>query len=298
MSTQQPLISGFTFIKNGLTLGYPIRESIESIEPLCDEVIINVGFDDPELTSDDGTYEYLRQYFTHPKFKFLKNWWDPKLTQGGKILSQQTNLALQACTGKYCQYIQGDEALHEDDYAMIHDQVLELEKRPDIDGLIYHYNHFYGNVDFVKFTRSIYRREVRLIRNNRGLRSWLDAQGFRFEDGSKMKALLTNARVFHYGWARSEQIMDKKIKSFSKLYHGDDHQSDDFRYCREWGLKKYRGTHPLVMNNWIAQNRNEINFEKLPMTFTFPVIGLVFSDIIEKVTNYRLGEFKNYKRSK
>lgn len=298
MSTQQPLISGFTFIKNGLTLGYPIRESIESIEPLCDEVIINVGFEDQALTQDDGTYEYLRQHFTHPKFKFLKNWWDPSLTKGGKILSQQTNLALEACTGKYCQYIQGDEALHEDDLKHIHDQVLELEKRPEIDGLIYNYLHFYGNVDFIKFTRSIYRREVRLIRNGRGLKSWLDAQGFRFEDGTKMKAILSRARVFHYGWARSEQIMDKKIKSFSKLYHGPEHESDDFNYCREWGLKKYHGTHPNIMGKWIEDNRNPIDFEALPLTFNFKDLSLVFSDMVENMTNYRLGEFKNYKRVK
>jgi len=45
------LISGFTFIKHGLNLGYPIKESIESIEPLCDEIIINVGYDDPELNT-------------------------------------------------------------------------------------------------------------------------------------------------------------------------------------------------------------------------------------------------------
>ena len=45
-------VSGFTFIKNGLTLGYPVLESILSIEPLCDEVIVNVGFEDEQCTQD------------------------------------------------------------------------------------------------------------------------------------------------------------------------------------------------------------------------------------------------------
>ena len=48
-------ISGFTFIKNGLTLGYPILESVQSIDPICDEVVINVGYDDPNLEKDDGS---------------------------------------------------------------------------------------------------------------------------------------------------------------------------------------------------------------------------------------------------
>ena len=37
------LISGFTFIKNGISLGYPFVESIQSIAPLCDEVVIMVS---------------------------------------------------------------------------------------------------------------------------------------------------------------------------------------------------------------------------------------------------------------
>ena len=54
------MISGFTFIKNGLSLGYPFKESAESIAPLCDEIIIIVGFNDPDCKKDDGTYEYLQ----------------------------------------------------------------------------------------------------------------------------------------------------------------------------------------------------------------------------------------------
>ena len=114
-----PTISGFTFIKNGLTLGYPILESVLSIESICDEVIINVGFDDPECTQDDGTYDYLRKSLLEPKFKFLKSWWDPSIKKSGIILSQQTNIALAECSGDYCQYIQGDECVHEDDLKMI-----------------------------------------------------------------------------------------------------------------------------------------------------------------------------------
>jgi len=32
--------SGFTFIKDGLNLGYPIKESIQSISDLCDEHVL------------------------------------------------------------------------------------------------------------------------------------------------------------------------------------------------------------------------------------------------------------------
>lgn len=291
-------ISGFTFIKNGLTLGYPILESVLSIESICFEVIINVGFNNPECTEDDGTWDYLTKALTDPKYKFIKSWWDPKIQKSGLILSQQTNIAFKQCTGDYCQYIQGDEAIHEDDLKFILNGVDLMEREKEIDGLIFNYMHFYGNVDTFKYTRSLYRREVRLIRNHRGLVSWLDAQGFRFPDGSKMKAVLINARIFHYGWSRAEQVMKKKVVTFDTFYHGDvtRERALDFKYEKCWGLKKFKASHPKIMKNWIETNRNDIDFDKIPLTLDWNLFGLVLSDAFESMTGYRIGEFKNYKR--
>jgi glycosyltransferase involved in cell wall biosynthesis len=290
-------ISGFTFIKNGLTLGYPILESVLSIESICDEVVINVGFDNPECTQDDGTYEYLRSHLTDTKYKFLKSWWDPKVKQSGLILSQQTNIALEACRGDYCQYIQGDECIHEEDLKSILSGVEEMEKDSRIDGLIFNYMHFYGNVDTYKYTRSLYRREVRLIRNRRGLVSWLDAQGFRFPDGSKMKAKLITARIFHYGWARATQVMKKKVQVFDTFYHGESTEPKNFEYERNWGLKKFTQSHPKIMRDWIEKNKNPIDLMSLPLSFDWHnIFGLVISDGIEKITGFRIGEFKNYRK--
>ena len=41
-------ISAFTFIKNGQILGYPFIESINSILPIVDEFVINVGKSEDE----------------------------------------------------------------------------------------------------------------------------------------------------------------------------------------------------------------------------------------------------------
>lgn len=289
-----PLVSGITFIKHGLTLGYPIRESIESIEPLCDEVIINVGYEDPSLMQDDGTYNYLTNYFTHPKFKFFKSWWDPALTHNGEILAQQTNLAMARATGKYLQYIQGDEVVHEDDLSIIHDQIMEMERNPRIEGLIFKYLHFYGNVDVVQKTRHVYRREVRLVRN-RDVKSWKDAQGFRKMDNTKLVCKNIDARIFHYGWARKEQVMNRKIKSFEKLYHGNRHEANDFNYERIWGLKRFDESHPSVMDEWIQHNKNDLDIMALKLNFRFNNIRDAVSDFIEGVTDYRIGEYKNFK---
>lgn len=290
-----PLVSGFTFIKNGKTLGYPFIESIESIEPLCDEIIINVGYDDPNLEKDDGTYDLLKNHFAHPKFKFLKSYWNPESTKNGLILSEQTNIALDACTGKFCQYIQGDEAIHENDLSTIHDAIIEMDRNDAIEGLVFKYTHFYGSTDIIKYTRNIYRREVRLIRNHINARSHLDAQGFKKTDGSKLNCKEINAKIYHYGWARQEQIMNKKNKTMNKFYHGADFEAPEFKYERIWGLKPFKGTHPLVMKGWIETHKNNLDIKKLPFRHEWKNIGLAISDAVEKLTNYRIGEYKNFK---
>ena len=291
-------ISGFTFIKNGLTLGYPILESVLCIEPICDEVIINVGFEDKELTKDDGTYAYLTSNLTDPKYKFIKSWWDPEIRKSGLILSQQTDIALNACTGDYCQYIQGDECIHEDDIKYILEGIDQMEANPEIQGLIFNYIHLFGNVYTFKFTRNFYRREVRLIRNNIGLVSYLDAQGFRFPDKTKMKARLIEARIFHYGWARSEKVMHEKQKNFKRLYTTDNQEPEQFTYKREWGVQRFTKSHPKIMKKWIDDNRDPIDLMSLPLHVDNwrKVISLMLTDTVERFTNYRIGEFKNYKR--
>ena len=288
-------LSGFTFIKNGLTLGYPILESVLSIEPICDEIIINVGFEDPECTKDDGTYSYLRDSLIGKKYKFLKSWWDPSLRRDGLILSQQTNIALKECKGKFCQYIQGDEVIHEDDLEVILDGLKEMNLNPHIMGLVFNYIHFYGNVDVYKYTRNVYRREVRTIRNHQGIQSYKDAQGFKDRNLDKLLCKKIDARILHYGWARKEQVMSVKIDAFEKLYHQEDKASANFKYRREWGMRPYEGTHPKVLMKWIEENKNPIDVLSLKTHYSFNSIGLIICDLIESLTGYRIGEYKPYK---
>jgi hypothetical protein len=292
-----PLVSGIFFIKHGISLDYPVVESIKSIEPLCDEIILNVGFSDSNLKDDDGTYDMLRGVFTHKKFVFLKSFWDPQIASRGTILSQQTNISLAKAKGKICQYIQGDEVVHEDDLSEIHNAIIHMERNPQIEGLIYKYLHFYGSPDFVRETRSVYRREVRTIRNNMGIRSYLDAQGFRHSDDSKLSCQELSARIFHYGWAREEQLMKKKIHAMDQLYHGEDCSGpDSFQYQRLWGVKPFLKSHPKVMEEWVTNHRKaQLDLMSMPLRHEWKNIGLAISDGVEYLTGYRIGEYKNFK---
>lgn len=288
-------VSGFTIIYNGINLGFPFLESIKSLAPLCDELVINVGFSNPECTEDDGTWEMLQRELNDPKFVFLKSYWDPAIKKNGIILSQQTNIALNACSGDLAFYLQGDEVLHEIEYQTIKEDMKRLYEDSQLEGIVFNYIHFYGNTGIIKHTRNTYRRELRLIKNIESIESIKDAQGFRHRDDTKVNCFQSRAHVYHYGWAREAEVMNKKAKDFDKLYHGENHESDDFSYQRIWGLRPFKGSHPQVMKNWIEQNKNDLDIMNLPLKQEWKNIGLCVSDIIESLTGYRMGEYKNFK---
>ncbi len=289
-------VSGFTFVKNGLTLGYPILESLKSLDPICDEIVINVCFDHEDCREDDGTYEFLRDNLSSEKYIFLKNKWELDSKFGTHLYSSQTNKALAKCTGDLCQYIQGDEALHEGEYQEIERGFKELTTRNDVDALLFHYFHFYGNVDAIKFTRHMYKREIRAFKNGLGIKSWRDAQGFRSHDDQKLRAKQLDAHIYHYGWARKESIMKKKIDIMASHYEdGAKGEGEKFQYQRIWGVKPFKGTHPKIMQEWVDQNKNEIDILSLPKAYHIGDLRHMIGDMIEILTGYRIGEYKNFK---
>ena len=93
-------------------------------------------------------------------------------------------------------------------------------------------------------------------------------------------------------------MMKKKVVTFDTFYHGPQgiKGQKEFYYERNWGLKKFKLTHPKVMSQWIEKNRDSLDLFSLPLSFGSNLPGLIISDTIEKLTGYRIGEYKNYKR--
>ena len=65
-------VSGFTTVRNSNLYTYPFKEEIQSILPLCYEMIVNVGI------SDDKTLETVRS-INDKKIKIIKSEWDMNL---------------------------------------------------------------------------------------------------------------------------------------------------------------------------------------------------------------------------
>jgi len=153
-------IAGFTFVRNAIKFDYPVVEAIMSILPLCDEVVVAVG------KSDDDTLGLI-QRIDSPKIKIVETLWDDTLRQGGKVLAVETNKALAAISpdADWCFYIQGDEVLHEQYIPVVRKAMEDNLGNKEVEGLLFHYTHFYGSYRYVGDSHRWYRREIRVFRN-------------------------------------------------------------------------------------------------------------------------------------
>jgi len=298
-------ISGFSIVRNGTRFDYPYIESLRSILPLVDELIINVG------KSDDDTLEKIKKFAMEEgqgKVQWFESRWpldDPDKKKDGLILSEQTNLALNRCTWDWCLYLQADEVLHERDLNSIKEAVKTASKNPEVDGLLFNYVHFYGSFDVVQESRSAYQKEVRLIRKSSGARSVGDAQSFRKEDGSKLNVIQSGARIYHYGWVRSPEAMREKTFFMDQLYHGaplardqtsgTPHTGDNYRYKRIWGLKKFKGSHPSTMKERIEQKGWHWDLTGSPLEWNWKDSKKVALDLLENWTGRRFFEYRSYR---
>ncbi|HUI27901.1 MAG TPA: glycosyltransferase, partial [Candidatus Kryptonia bacterium] len=200
-------ISGFSFVRNAVELYYPVVESIRSILPICDEFVIAAG------DSTDGTTELLRT-IDDPKLKIIETVWDQSLFKRGAINAQQTNLALDACRGDWCFYLQADEVMHEQELPVLVERMRTYLDDRRVEGLLFEYRHFFADYDHYHTGHAWYRREVRIVRNGIGARSWKSAQGFRNRAGEKLHVAHAGASVFHYGWVRPPRLMTRRRKAF------------------------------------------------------------------------------------
>ncbi len=286
-------VSGFTFVRNAVKFDYPIVEAINSVLPLCDELIVNIG------NSEDNTEELIRS-IQSPKIKIHHSLWDDSLKEGGKVLAIETNKAFDniAPDADWCFYFQADEIIHEKYYDVIRKAMMDYLEDKRVEGLLFKYLHFYGSYDYIGDSRTWYSHEIRIIRNDKTIRSYRDAQGFR-KDGRKLNVKAIDAFVYHYGWVKHPELQLQKHLRFEQLYNINklsDQISNEatkaFNYAEIDSLVKFGGTHPLVMQQRIKNKNWHFDFDITRKKFSMKDRLLYW---VEKKTGKRLFEYRNYK---
>ncbi len=228
--------------------------------PLCDEFIVAVG------NGEDNTLDLILA-INSPKIRIIHTIWDDTLREGGRVLAVETDKAFQAVSPDvdWCFYIQADEVVHEKYYDTIRKAMAKYKDDMAVNGLLFHYTHFYGSYDYVGESWNWYRREIRIVRNKKSIFSYRDAQGFRKEPNEKLNVKLIDAYIYHYGWVRDPRAMQHKQRAFSSLY-----------------------PHPSVMAKRISEKNWKFDFDVSKKNYS-P------KERIKRLVGFRIGEYKNYK---
>ena len=244
-----PPVSGFSIVRNAIQYGYPVAESLRSLAPLVEELVVAVG------RSEDDTLGLVRS-LNIPQLKIVETVWDDAERIGGRVLAQQTNLALSHCRHPWAFYLQSDEVIHEHDHDRIRAALARWDADPRVDALRFRFLHFEGTYAYVNYVR--YRKQCRFVRNNGQVQSVGDAAGFGRADGRRLRSKHTGAKIYHYGWARAPEALKRKMLAFARLYHDDDfvarHYADiPADYLSDVDIAfRFRGTHPAVMREQIG----------------------------------------------
>ena len=241
-------VSGFTFIKNGQILGYPFLQSIQSILPIVDEFVINVG------QSEDNTLEAIHS-LNDKKIRIIESKWSDSMRDRGYVYGQQKMIAQYNCTGDWAFYIEGDEVYHERDLEKIKKSMEKHLHDDNVEALIFDFNHFYGNTNSILNSPGWYRSEARIIKNS--IRTYApDGLFWIVLDSNKKgrypKAKHTGVTCYHYGWVRSEDQMNLKSKKVQK-YWGAMPVRINYSQMDQLIIKEFQGTHPEIIKDWFPK---------------------------------------------
>ncbi len=283
-------ISGFTFLRNAHSLGYPFIQSIRSILPIVDEFVIALG------PSDDETEKMINEIGSN-KVRLLHTQWNENMKDAGFVYAQQTNLALNNCTGDWAFYLQSDEVVHENDLPVIEEALHQYLNDDRVEALIFDYIHFYGNPGTYAWSPAWYRRESRILKNSIRIMFPSDGQFPVVLTSTKKsrypRAALSGAKIYHYGWVRSEKQMNAKLQHVGKYWGRDDISEVNYADIDNFVLREFKGTHPALMKEWLPEAKGI--FQADPNhTLTFRELKHRCSLMIEKLLGVDLSK-KHYK---
>lgn len=207
-------IYGFTLLRNGIKYDYSYIECLKNLSLLVDKIYLALG------ESDDGTFESLKDF---ENIEFIHTKWDPALMgDGGQILSQQTNVALEKLRedlkddpefkNAWGMYLQCDEMIHEDEIERIkHD--IEYANEQGHDAVRFRYLHFWKDHYHIAINKRWYPQEVRAIKLDSKILSFGDAQGF----SDVTNPYESDCKIFHYGHVRDEEKLAEKQKQLIRF---------------------------------------------------------------------------------
>jgi len=248
-------LGGSLFIRNAIQYDYCVQESILSLLPVCDQVVVL------DCQSDDGTTEMLDEFCSkYPQIKYVTGGiWEA----GDKYfrLSRLANEAKSHLTTPWHFMIQADEVLHEDSYPFI-EEIVKLN-RTDVVYAVRRIN-LWGDVEhYIGDKIPIDRHPCGPIVARLGAIQYSahsDAESL----GIAPPVHTLNVKLFHYGFVRDNMI--NKCIDMQRWFHATDHVDPKLLELKEnnkdWDpdlwhprhtLNQLDIPHPAVAQQWVSK---------------------------------------------
>jgi hypothetical protein len=241
---------GFTLLRNGVKYDYSFKECLLSLSAVTKKTYLALGKGEDDTEKEVSGFNFL---------KIIPTVWDDNLREGGIILSQQTNIALnelkndkKAEHDSWGMYLQCDEVIHEEDYKLIA-RDLEKAEESGCDAISFRYLHFWQTHHHIAINKKWYPQEIRAVKLNTNIESWGDAQSFK----NHTKVYQSEAKIFHYGHVREEKSYKNKKEDILKRYHSEEklakYQKREKKFDDLTAVLNFLGTHPQVMKERILR---------------------------------------------
>ncbi|WP_290734053.1 hypothetical protein [Halobacteriovorax sp. JY17] len=189
-------IYGFTFMRGVDRLDYPYMEMLESMGNLTEKIYLALG------DSDDNTGKNVR---TLPNVEVIDTTWEDKyMGDGGKIFSQQANVALDRLRevhgeedDAWALFLHCDEIIHPAEYQQLQED-LKKAIAEGADAIRLRFLHFWKDHYHIAANKRWQPAEIRLFKLKSPIVCYGDAQGF----DKFTKQIDSDVNLFHYGHVR------------------------------------------------------------------------------------------------
>jgi len=250
-------LGGSVCVRNCVDLDYNWVESVMSLLPICDEVVIC------DCDSDDKTKELAKDWATQePKIKVVDYLWtDPKGDTEWYV--NWLNHARAQLATEWSIYLDADELLHEDSQREV------LDAARDKKVLICNRHNFWKDAQHLIPDGVCCSREViRVGPTSMFLPS--DYPDPRCQEAMD-QAVPSDVHLMHYGFLRERKAFFRKARTVQKIWADSfDPRLEaaekaegnwmDHSGVVEWQgkLEKFKGTHPEIIKPWLRQRGYEI----------------------------------------
>ncbi len=256
-------LGGNVVIRNGDELDFCWRESIQSLLPVCDKVLVCDG------ESTDGTWEELCAWRDRePKLVLCRYPW-PNPKGDWEFFFKWINYARQHVPCDYQFQMDADEVLSERSYAEVDSYKNRMQSGERFSVVCHRYNFWQDTTHIIPHGVCLGHRVIRIAPTNMPLAS--DGDHPEGREAPKI-ARDSNIEIFHYGFLRDRERFFKKERLLQDMFFAswDPRLEQAAKFDGNWmkspgvtgwenNLMECHSPHPRVALRWLQERNHAVS---------------------------------------